>query len=292
MNTAQLQCFLTVADTLNFAQAAQRLHITQPAVTQQIHALEKELGIQLFHRTTHSVRLTYEGLLFLADARQIASIANRARKRFSQQSAERVESLSIGCMYSQLLPFLSRCLGQLRKAHPNLHPQMQVVPFQHIYRMLDEGSLDVVAGFQDHLVSNFLYRELVLSPMVCVCGLNHLLASLPQVSQENLQGVPLVLPVPSLVPTSVRHQHETLLEDRTSVDLYPCDSVAAVLLLVSSGFGVSVLPSLLASYFPGIVCRPLTNSESVSFGLYYKSLKDQPLLKDFVVSTENSDLTL
>ena len=71
MNTAQLQCFLTVADTLNFARAAQQLHITQPAVTQQIHALEKELGVQLFHRTTHSVRLTDEGMVFLGDARQI-----------------------------------------------------------------------------------------------------------------------------------------------------------------------------------------------------------------------------
>ena len=63
MHTAQLRCFLTVADTLNFARAAERLHITQPAVTQQIKALEKELGVRLFHRSTHSVRLTEEGLL-------------------------------------------------------------------------------------------------------------------------------------------------------------------------------------------------------------------------------------
>ena len=49
MNTTQLTCFLTVAETLNFAKAAQQLHVTQPAVTQQIHALEEELSFRLFH---------------------------------------------------------------------------------------------------------------------------------------------------------------------------------------------------------------------------------------------------
>ncbi|OUN39630.1 hypothetical protein B5G28_04740 [Faecalibacterium sp. An77] len=71
MNTSQIQCFLTIADTLNFARAAEQLHITQPAVTQQLHALEKELGVRLFHRSTHSVRLTDEGMLFLPGLRQI-----------------------------------------------------------------------------------------------------------------------------------------------------------------------------------------------------------------------------
>ena len=56
MNTFQIRCFLAVAEHLNFARAAEQLHVTQPAVTQQIHALEKELGVSLFARTTRSVR--------------------------------------------------------------------------------------------------------------------------------------------------------------------------------------------------------------------------------------------
>lgn len=48
MNTTQLLCFLTVAETLNFARAAEQLHVTQPAVTQQIHSLETELNLHLF----------------------------------------------------------------------------------------------------------------------------------------------------------------------------------------------------------------------------------------------------
>lgn len=55
MTTMQLDCFLIVAETLNFAAAAEKLNVTQPAVTQQIHALEKELNVKLFHRTTRTV---------------------------------------------------------------------------------------------------------------------------------------------------------------------------------------------------------------------------------------------
>ena len=68
MNTFQLSCFLAVAEHLNFARAAEELHVTQPAVTQQIHSLEKELGATLFQRTTRKVSLTAEGLAFLSDA--------------------------------------------------------------------------------------------------------------------------------------------------------------------------------------------------------------------------------
>ena len=55
MNTFQLQCFLAVAEYLSFAQAAQHLHVTHPAVSQQIQSLEKELNTRLFQRTTRSV---------------------------------------------------------------------------------------------------------------------------------------------------------------------------------------------------------------------------------------------
>ena len=55
MNTFQLVCFLTIAEHLSFTKAAELLHVTQPAVGQQIQSLEKELGVKLFTRTTRSV---------------------------------------------------------------------------------------------------------------------------------------------------------------------------------------------------------------------------------------------
>ena len=77
LNTFQLECFLAVAENLSFARAAQQLHITQPAVTQQIKALEKELNAKLFARSTRSVKLTREGAVFLYDSQHILAIARR-----------------------------------------------------------------------------------------------------------------------------------------------------------------------------------------------------------------------
>ena len=71
MTTMQLECFLAVTETLNFAKAASQLNVTQPAVTQQIRTLEEELNVKLFKRTTRMVQLTPEGQIFFDDARDI-----------------------------------------------------------------------------------------------------------------------------------------------------------------------------------------------------------------------------
>lgn len=95
MNIFQLTCFLTVAETLNFARTAERLHVTQPAVTQQIHSLEKELNTVLFRRTTRSVKITPEGLSFLDDARQMVLLADRAKRRFEEPQSKRFQVFSL-----------------------------------------------------------------------------------------------------------------------------------------------------------------------------------------------------
>ena len=82
MTIFQMECFVAVAENLSFARAAEQLHVTQPAVTQQIHALEKELNVRLLNRSTRSVKLTEEGKIFLQDAKQVVEVSERARKRF------------------------------------------------------------------------------------------------------------------------------------------------------------------------------------------------------------------
>ena len=75
MNTTQLECFLAVAEHLNFSRASEELKMTQPAVSHQIRMLEEELGVKLFMRTSKNVSLTSEGILFLPDADLIPKTA-------------------------------------------------------------------------------------------------------------------------------------------------------------------------------------------------------------------------
>ena len=93
LNTTQLECFLAVANHLNFSRAAQELHITQPAVSHQINTLEAELEVKLFHRTSKSVRLTLAGHQFSQYAREILKLTGLSRARMRQWREELREQL-------------------------------------------------------------------------------------------------------------------------------------------------------------------------------------------------------
>ena len=149
MNTFQLTCFLTVAETLSFVKAAKQLSVTQPAITHQIRSLEEELNTQLFRRTTRAVEITQEGLLFLNDARNVLDIINLAKKRFEEPVVDERQFFSIGCHSHNEMHLLPDILRQMTESFPTLHPLFQVVPFQHLYQLLEEGTVDVVTAFRE-----------------------------------------------------------------------------------------------------------------------------------------------
>ena len=82
MTIFQIECFLTVAEFLNFAKAAEQMNISQPAITRQIQSLENELGGKLFQRSTRVVRLTENGHVFKVEAQTIVAAARRSIRRF------------------------------------------------------------------------------------------------------------------------------------------------------------------------------------------------------------------
>ena len=113
MNTIQLECFLMVADCLNFTKAAESLKITQPAVSHQIRALEDELGVKLFIRTNKRVSLTKEGMQFIGDALSILKIANASKFRLSKKLSSQPIPLGIGCHSTWELSLLPPLIEQL-----------------------------------------------------------------------------------------------------------------------------------------------------------------------------------
>lgn len=284
MNTFQLSCFLAVAEYLNFAQAAQSLHVTHPAVSQQIQSLEKELNVKLFNRTTRSVRLTEEGTTFLQDARQIVALSERAKKRFGNAADRTIETLAIGCYNFPCMFLLSDILEALRTARPELHPHLHTIPFQHIYRILEEGDLDAVVGFREspNIKINAQYKEVAEAPLVCLCSCKHPLANRVEVCLEELHSEPLVLFVPSKATISIAQMQGQLMGERSPSEFYFCGSAEAITVLVMAGYGISVLPDFLVPDTPLISKIPLKDAAPMSFGVYYKTLQGRPALKAFI----------
>lgn len=112
MNTTQLECFLAVADFLNFSRAAQHLRLTQPAVSHQVKTLEDELGVALFQRTSKQVRLTQEGHMFLQYAGKILQLSKLSQAQVKGCYQARPMRLGLGCRPPCVPPRCSLCKGK------------------------------------------------------------------------------------------------------------------------------------------------------------------------------------
>lgn len=144
MELRQLKYFVAVAKELHFARAAANLHVAQPSISQQIKALEIELGVQLFDRSSKAVSLTHEGTDLLPLATQLLADAQHLR-RVAQTSARRVGGqIRIGFLgdeYTQ--PRAERLLASIRRHHPRLVIEFTQVDFAEHHRALETGEVDV-----------------------------------------------------------------------------------------------------------------------------------------------------
>lgn len=284
MTTMQLECFLAVAETLNFAKAAGQLNVTQPAVTQQIHSLEEELNVQLFKRTTRMVQMTPEAYAFLDDARHILHLIHFTKRRFREQGSEGRMPFNIGSHAHNDLDLLTDVLRSMAEIYPAMLPVFQVVPFQHLYKLLAEETVDVVVAFQtkDEKESYGRYKEFIKVPLVGVVPAEHPLAEYDCLTAEDLERQRLVFIAPPKCPGGLRAFQHDLIKDRAPADMIFCEDPGAALLLAKSGFGIAMLPKFPGQNDARLKYIPLSGVEPLSFGAYYKSTSGRPMLREFL----------
>lgn len=284
MNTFQLECFVTVAATLNFARAAEQLKISQPAVTHQIRTLEDELDVKLLHRSTRMVELTPEGKIFLTDAKSLLAIERHSKMRFHSTTEEHIENISIGCTNYIQLAMLTPVLKQFNKETTNLRPRLFVEPYEQLFQYLETERLDILFGAynQTPLKNSIKYKEIMQSNIVCVCRKEYALAKKEIVSAEELTSEALIFCDPmSLAPEAARLQYR-LGENRVPTDLHFCSSSAAAYVLARAGFGIALLPDILVPDDPEITKIALLDSPQLSFGMFYRPSVGDELKRRFI----------
>ena len=187
MNTIQLECFISVAEHLNFSRASEELKITQPAVSHQIRALEDELGVKLFSRTSKSVTLTEEGIMFLPDAQLILKTALSARERLGRH--EHFISFEVGCHNYLELNLLPPVFRRLTEEYPLLRPGIRLVPFPSLLGLVENKQLHAAFGIKEEQnKSSLFFRELYSAPVACVCSPDYPLAKYETLRKKQLKG--------------------------------------------------------------------------------------------------------
>ncbi len=144
MELRHLRYFIAVAEELHFTRAAERLHIGQPPLGQQIQALEEELGVQLFERNRRRVELTEAGKHLLAGARRVFAETERAVTEAQRAARGEIGELRVG--YSASLPFTSmlpKVLHDYRETHPHIELKLSSLFSVEQYDALLANRLDI-----------------------------------------------------------------------------------------------------------------------------------------------------
>ena len=291
MNTFQLECFLEVVETLNFARAADNLHVTQPAVTQQIHSLEKELNVKLFRRTTRSVRITEEGRLFFDDARNIVEISRRAVKKLEEPGGGALQYLTLGSYSNAQLFLFIPALEAVREKYPALRPRLRVVPFQHLYRLLEDDEVDAVAGFREPPSRRIsaVYEELFRVPLSLICRMDHPFAGRESISLDEIRGEKMILLYPARAQSDAAKLQGDVMNAKTASECCFCESSETAVVLIRAGYGSAILPDLLIPPEFSLARIPIVETEPVSFGIYYKSVQGNLPLKSLIRHMKNEN---
>lgn len=282
MNTVQLECFLAVAEYLNFSRAADFLKITQPAVSHQITSLEDELGTRLFVRTSKNVSLTEAGLMFIEDASSILKIASGAKNRLGKGGSDLL-FLTVGCHNQSELDLLPPVIHRLAGRFPTLHPSVKLIPFKSMANLLEEERIHVMFGFQQDNPKKpiGIFHELARTPLACVCSTGHPYAGRTCLNVDELKG-PMVLGEPHRLPPFVHQSQIRVSSSCHPSELYFVDTYESILALVRAGLGYSLLPLYPGSDKKGLCYIPVTGIPPLAFGLYHKGVKGNTLLKEFI----------
>ena len=263
MELRHLRYFVAVAEELHFGRAAQRLRVAQPALSQQIKQLERELGTTLLARTKRRVALTEPGRLFLPEARRTLAHAAAAADVARRAAAGEAGRLRIGYVDSALWGELPAVLGAYRETHPAVQLAMlERLPAQQIAG-LRAGDLDVGIGPPPPNV-----RELETAPVsedriMLALPAAHPLTARDAIDVAELAGEPWVL-VNARTPSRLRDAVTAAcaaagFTPRVAQEVRQLDALVA---LVSAGLGVTFVPST-AERLPraGVAFRPLRGVE-------------------------------
>ena len=189
----QLRCFVAVAEELHFGRAAARLHVAQPAVSQTIRAVERELGLVLFDRTNRRVALTGAGEVLLDEARGVlerfdAALLAMARLRSGETGQVRVGA--VPALPPALIPEL---LSRFAKDAPDVDVVVRALPSGRTAKeALDNLGLDLVLVRGEVHEPGISAAVVAREPVGVALPLDHPLANQPVLTPSDLSGMPLI----------------------------------------------------------------------------------------------------
>ena len=229
------------------------------------------------------VRLTENGRIFQSDAQLIVNTSRRSVQRFASQDESKIIDFHIGCANPLHMELLSNTLEQMKDIYPMLHPKVLILPETHFPDALKREALDVAIGFHAPGVKDSLhYKELCRPHFACLFRDTLPLSQKNQVTADDLNDYAIILYDPGVISPTIYNGQWEYAKDKKPSQLYYCETTENALLLADAGYGVTLLPDIRLPAYQHLTKRTLCNNDIYSFGLYYKSYRNKPYLRDFI----------
>jgi DNA-binding transcriptional LysR family regulator len=250
----QLRSFVGVARTLNFSRAAQELHLSQPALSAQIMALEEDLGVLLLERNRRMVRLTRAGESLLADAEMLLEDASAAKTRALRIASGDVGHLRIAFVASATPELVPKIALAFRVKYPHVTLELKNLPTVLQVEALESHSIDIGFVRLPLTAPRLSIIPIHSEPLALVISKSHPLARRKQLTVAHVAGEPFVAYGQRWAPEF--YQSWTGIcrsAGFTPVVIQETAEMDAALALVAAGMGVAILPEGVANRYRGVL---------------------------------------
>lgn len=247
LNTFHLQTFLAVVDAGNYSAAAERLHMSQPAVSQHIRALEKDLdNVRLFRRVGQQMLLTHAGEELVGSAREILALATRAEESIRALRGQISGRIIIGCTPSSGECLLPALLSHFRTRFPAISVTVTLAPLETLLEWLKTQQVHILLVEELQRRRGWESQILGVERLMLLAPRGHALLQQEQIPPGLLRGQPLIVPrsgspLRRIIEDGLRRRGVGAADILIALE---SDSVEVMVQAVRDGLGLAFIPQL------------------------------------------------
>lgn len=272
MKIIQLEYFCAVARYHSITQAAQKLYVTQPAISSAIRALEKEFSVNLFSRTKNHISLTKEGELFYQKASELLTVINQASEEFHDLGMQ-IAPLRIGIPPLLSTIFFPGMYKSFQEEHPDIPVKLLEYGSIRAAQLVREDQLDLAIVNLNFYEAEKLEFAEILSDRVILCvSPEHHLAKEKKVTLDMLKDEPLIMYNTDSVQNATLEARFERLNIKPNIILH-ASQLYTIRHFVSQGLAGAFLYSSLMQNMQGLISIPITPIIRQEIGLIWKKGK-------------------
>ncbi len=242
MDIQNLQAFIIVSENSSFSKAAEKLFITQPAVSKRISSLEQELGVKLFDRIGKSVQTTEAGLALLVSAKRILAELENSRRVISNLTGKVNGPLRLGTSHHIGLHRLPPALRAYTAQYPDVDLDIHFMDSEDACEAVIKGDLELaIATLPEKPMDNLTTKIIWHDPLCIAVSKDHPLANRKNIKQNTLLEYPAILPSQSTFTRRLMEKALTM-DSRKMKIAMETNYLETIKMMVSIGLGWSVLP--------------------------------------------------